>query len=119
MKRGEIWWASLPAPVGSSPGLRRPVLIVSSDSFNRSKIATIIATLVTTNLRLAEAPGNVRVSGQGTGLTKPSVVNVSQVVTLDRTLLTSRAGRLGPAQMASVERGLRLALGLAGDSLTS
>lgn len=114
MKRGEIWWASLPPPVGSSPGFRRPVLVVSSDSFNRSKIATIIATLVTTNLRLADAPGNVRISGQATGLPKPSVVNVSQVVTLDRALLTSRAGRLGPAQMASVERGLRLALGLTG-----
>ena len=114
MKRGEIWWASLPAPVGSSPGFRRPVLIVSNDSFNRSKIATVIATLITTNLRLADAPGNVRVSGQGTGLPKPSVVNVSQVVTLDRVLLTSRAGRLGPTQMASVEHGLRLALGLGG-----
>ena len=90
------------------------MLVVSSDSFNRSKIATIIATLVTTNLRLADAPGNVRISGQATGLPKPSVVNVSQVVTLDRALLTSRAGRLGPAQMASVERGLRLALGLTG-----
>lgn len=114
MKRGEIWWASLPPPVGSSPGFRRPVLIVSSDRFNRSKIATIIAALVTTNLRLADAPGNVRISGQATGLPKPSVVNVSQVVTLDRALLTSRAGHLGPAQMATVERGLRLALGLTG-----
>lgn len=114
MQRGEIWWASLPPPVGSSPGFRCPVLMVSSDSFNRSKIATVIATLVTTNLRLADAPGNVRPSGQASGLPQPSVVNASQVVTLDRALLTSRAGRLGPAQMASVERGLRLALGLAG-----
>ena len=116
MKRGEIWWASLPPPAGSSPGFRRPVLIVSNDSFNRSKIATVIAAVVTTNLRLAAAPGNVRVSGRRTGLPKPSVVNVSQVVTLDKALLSARAGRLGPAQLASVDRGLRLALGLTGDA---
>ena len=116
MNRGEIWWASLPPPAGSSPGFRRPVLIVSSDSFNRSKIATVVAMAITTNLRLAAAPGNVRVSGQGTGLSRPSVVNVSQVVTLDKVMLTSKAGRLPPAQMASVERGLRLVLGLHGDS---
>jgi len=113
MKRGEIWWASLPPPAGSSPGFRRPVLVVSNDSFNRSRIATVIAAVVTTNLRLADAPGNVRVSGQGTGLSKSSVVNVSQVITLDKSMLTARAGRIGPAQMAAVERGLRLALGLA------
>ena len=115
MRRGEIWWASLPSPAGSSPGFRRPVLIVSSDSFNRSRIATVIAAAITTNLRLANAPGNVRVAGRGSGLREPSVVNVSQVVTLDKAMLTSRAGRLGPAQMASVEQGLRLALGLAAD----
>jgi mRNA interferase MazF len=114
MKRGEIWWASLPPPAGSSPGFRRPVLIVSSDSFNRSKIATVIAAVVTTNLRLAAAPGNVRVAGKGTGLSKPSVVNVSQVVTLDKAMLASRAGSLGPSQMGSVDRGLQLALGLTG-----
>ena len=112
MNRGEIWWVSLPPPAGYAPGLRRPVLIVSSDSFNRSRIATVIVMAITTNLRLADAPGNVRVSGTGTGLSKPSVVNVSQVVTLDKAMLTSRAGRLAPAQLASVERGLKLVLGL-------
>jgi mRNA interferase MazF len=115
MKRGEIWWASLPPPAGSAPGFRRPVLIVSNDSFNRSKIATVIAAVVTTNLRLVDAPGNVRVSGPGTGLREASVVNVSQVVTIDKAMLTLRAGHLGAAQMAAVERGLRLALGLSGD----
>ena len=113
MKRGEIWWASLPPPVGASPGFRRPVLIVSSDSFNRSKIATVVAAVVTGNLRLADAPGNVRVAGGGLGLPKTSVINVSQLITLDKTMIAERAGRLGPAQMASVERGLRLVLGLA------
>jgi mRNA interferase MazF len=115
MKRGEIWWASLPPPAGSAPGFRRPVLIVSNDSFNRSKIATVVAAVVTTNLRLVDAPGNVRVSGPGTGLREASVVNVSQIVTIDKAMLTLRAGHLGAAQMAAVERGLRLALGLIGD----
>jgi mRNA interferase MazF len=118
MKRGEIWWASLPPPAGSSPGYRRPVLIVSNDSFNRSRIATVVAAVVTTNLRLADAPGNVQVASRGTGLPKPSVVNVSQVVTLDRTMLTTRAGRLGLSQMALVDRGLQLALGLTGNTAT-
>ena len=113
MKRGEIWWALLPEPTGSGPGFRRPVLIVSSDSFNRSKIATVVAAVIAGNLRLAEAPGNVRVAGSSMGLSKASVINVSQLITLDKKTMTERAGRLGPAQMASVERGLRLVLGLA------
>lgn len=112
MKRGEIWWASLHEPARSGPGFRRPVLVVSDDSFNRSSIATIVAATITSNLRLADAPGNVRCPAGSTGLAKPSVVNVSQLITLDKSVLTSRAGRLGPAQMSAVERGLRLVLGL-------
>jgi len=112
VKRGEIWWASLREPARSGPGFRRPVLIVSEDGFNVSRIATVIAAVITGNTRLAEAPGNVPCTTTGTGLAKPSVVNVSQLVTLDKSLLTTRAGRLGPAQMASVEKGLRLVLGL-------
>ena len=112
MKRGEIWWASMPEPARSGPGFRRPVLIVSDDSYNVSRIATVIAAVITGNLRLADAPGNLRFSTAGTGLAKPSVVNVSQLITLDKALLTARAGRLGPAQIASVEKGLRLVLGL-------
>lgn len=112
MKRGEIWWASLAAPTGSGPGFRRPVLVVSDDNFNRSQISTIIAAVITSNLRLADAPGNVRIEGKGSGIPKPSVVNVSQLITVDKDRVTSRAGRLGSSQMASVERGLRLVLGL-------
>ena len=112
MKRGEIWWASLAAPTGSGPGFRRPVLVVSGDSFNRSQISTIVAAVITSNLRLADAPGNVRIEGKGSGIPRSSVVNVSQLITVDKARVTSRAGRLGPAQMASVERGLRLVLGL-------
>jgi len=112
VKRGEIWWASLPEPAGSGPGYRRPVLIVSDDAFNQSRISTVLAASITTNLRRANAPGNVRCPDRGTGLTKPSVVNVSQIVTLDKSLLSERAGHLDPAQMATVDRGLRLVFGL-------
>ena len=112
MKRGEIWWTDLPAPSGSGPGYRRPVLIVSADAFNRSRIATVIAAVVSGNEGLAEAPGNVRVHGRTTGLARASVVNVSQLITLDRRDLDARAGRLDARQLAAVDRGLRLALGL-------
>jgi mRNA interferase MazF len=112
MRRGEIWWASLPAPAGSGPGFRRPLLIVSADSFNQSRIATIVAAVVTSNLRLADAPGNVRLAAGAAGLTKPSVVNVSQLITVDKSFLTSRSGRLGPRALAEVEAGLRLVLAI-------
>ena len=112
MNRGEIWWAPLPVPKGSGPGYRRPVLVISADSFNRSRLATVIVAVITTNVHLANAPGNVRISGRRTGLSQPSVVNVSQLLTVDRGLLESRAGKLDPSQLESVARGLKLALGL-------
>ncbi len=76
MKRGEVWWADLPAPSGSGPGFRRPVVIVQADEFNRSRIQTVIAVILASNLRLAEAPGNVRLRAKATGLPKDSVANV-------------------------------------------
>ncbi|MGE0388124.1 MAG: type II toxin-antitoxin system PemK/MazF family toxin [Gammaproteobacteria bacterium] len=112
MKRGEVWWASLPAPTGSGPGFRRPVVVVQSNPFNQSRIATIIVAVITSNLTLAEAPGNVRVGKSESGLAKPSVVNVSQVITLDRELLTQRVRGLPADTMRQVDEGLRLALGL-------
>ena len=112
MQRGEIWWASLPEPSGSAPGYRRPLLIISANSFNVSRIATVIAAVITSNVRLADAPGNVRLPVRGTGLSKPSVVNVSQIVTLDKTFLTERIGRISTSLLASVDDGLRLALSL-------
>jgi mRNA interferase MazF len=111
-RRGEVWWASLPAPVGSAPGYRRPYLVVSANSFNESRINTIIAAVITSNLRLADAPGNVRLPLRGTGLSRPSVVNVSQLITIDKSLLTERVGRVSAASLASVDDGLRLALSL-------
>jgi len=112
VKRGEVWWAALPPPSGSGPGFRRPVLIVQSDPFNDSRISTAIVAVITSNLALADAPGNVRTSKSESGLPKPSVVNVSQVLTIDKALLTARVRSLPSATMARVDYGLRLALNL-------
>lgn len=112
MKRGEIWWASLPAPAGSGPGFRRLVVVVQSNPFNQSRIATVVVAIVTSNPAVADAPGNVRVSKSESGLPKASVVDVSQVVTLDRALLTQRVGGLSAETMRQVDEGLRLVLGL-------
>lgn len=112
MKRGEVWWADLPEPDGSGPGLRRPVLVVQSNPFNESRIATVIVAVVTSNLALAEAPGNVRLSRSESGLPKPSVVNVSQLLTIDRGLLSERVRALPGAALQKVNEGLRLVLGL-------
>lgn len=112
MKRGDIWWVSLGRPAGSGPGKTRPVLVVSSDSFNASRINTVLAVALTSNLRLAAAPGNVRLSPAQTGLPRPSVANVSQVLTLDKGLLRDRAGSLPAATMDTVDKGLRLVLSL-------
>lgn len=112
MKRGEIWWASLPPPSGSGPGFRRPVLVIQSDPFNESRISTAIVAVITSNLALGDAPGNVRTGKSETGLSKPSVVNVSQVVTVDKALLTERVRPLPAAVMTRVDDGLRLVLGL-------
>ena len=112
MLRGEIWWATLSDPVGSEPGYRRPVLVVQSDSFNRSAISTIVCVTITSNLRLATAPGNVRITARTSGLPKSSVVNVSQVITLDKTFLTERVKVLDAHAMRMVDDGLQLVLGL-------
>ncbi|MGQ0656869.1 MAG: type II toxin-antitoxin system PemK/MazF family toxin [Chromatiales bacterium] len=112
MKRGEVWWASLPEPVGSGPGLRRPVLVIQSNPFNDSRISTVVIAAITSNLALAEAPGNVRMGRAESGLVKPSVVNVSQVLTIDRSYLTGKVRALPAQSMQRVDNGLRLALGL-------
>jgi mRNA interferase MazF len=112
VRRGEIWWASLPEPSGSGHGYRRPLLIVSANSFNESRISTLIAAVITSNLRLAGAPGNVRLPTRATGLPKPSVVNVSQLITLDKSFLTERVGKLAPRLLATVDDGIRLVLSL-------
>jgi len=112
MDRGEVWWAELPDPVASEPGFRRPVVIVSSNAFNRSRIRTLLAVVLTSNPRLSDAPGNVLLAADETGLPKDSVANVSQVVTLDKGFLSSRCGRIPPRRMKMIDDGLRLALSL-------
>jgi mRNA interferase MazF len=108
--QGEIWWAELPEPIGSGPGFRRPVLIVQGDALNRSRLATGICVPLTSNLRWADAPGNVLLASQSTGLPRASVANVSQIVALDRSLLTERVGRLSRRQIELVLTGIELIL---------
>jgi mRNA interferase MazF len=107
-----VWWADLDEPRGSEPGYRRPVLIVQADSFNRSRIATVLCVVLTSNLRLVDAPGNVLVSAKAAGLPKDSVANVSQLITLDRAFLDEHVGSLPPRLMNAVDAGLKLVLGL-------
>jgi mRNA interferase MazF len=112
VRRGEIWWATLPAPVGSEPAKRRPVLIISADDFNRSKIATVTIAVITGNVGLEEAPGNVRLSRSESGLDKSSVVNVSQISTVNRDRLTHLVRMLPSAVLERIDDGLRVALAL-------
>ena len=112
IRRGDLWWADLGRPRGSNPALRRPVLVVQAEAFNQSSINTVVVASLTTNLKLAAAPGNVACRPRGTGLPQPSVVNVSQLSTLDRRFLLNRIGSLPAPVMREVEDGLKLVLGL-------
>ncbi len=112
MRRGEVWWAELPEPVASEPGYRRPVLIIQSDDFNRSRIHTVIAAVLTTNLRLSAAPGNVPLTTDDTELPRDSVVNMSQIITVDKTFLTERVSRVSDRVMLMIEDGIRTVLAL-------
>jgi len=108
--KGEIWWATLPTPRASEPGYKRPVLILQSDAFNRSNINTVICAVITSNIRLARAPGNVILSKKDSNLPKKSVVNVSQIVTLDKSYLTECVGAISKNLMGKVENGIKLVL---------
>jgi mRNA interferase MazF len=109
--QGEVWWADLGDPVGSAPGYRRPVLVVQCDAFNRSRIGTILCVPLTGNLRLAEAPGNVRLATSETGLDRESVANVSQVLAADRSQLTERVGKVARRRLELVFAGIDVVLG--------
>lgn len=110
--RGEIWWSDLPEPSRSEPGGRRPVLVIQADAFNRSTIATSIVAIFTTRLERAAAPGNVLVTARQSGLARDSVVNVSQLFTVDRSILLERVGMLPVRTMARIDDGLRRVLEL-------
>ena len=113
MSRGEIWWTDLPAPRGSGPVYRRPAIIISDDSFNESRIGTVIVAIVTSNIRYAEASGNVLIKKRaGNGLDVDSVVNVSSLLTVDKYALLELCGSVTPNQLKDVDVGLRLVLGL-------
>ena len=112
IRRGELWWASLPEPEGSEPGFRRPVLVVQCNELNESRIRTVIVLTLTSNLRLATAPGNVLCRQDESGLPRDSVINVSQAATANKLRLTERIGKLPAPLMKQVESGLRLVLSL-------
>ena len=109
--QGDVSWADLKEPVGSGPGFRRPVLVVQGDSLNRSRLATVVCVPLTSNLKWAGAPGNVLLGARSSGLSKDSVANVSQIVTLDRASLTERVGRVSKKQLELVFSGLDIVLG--------
>jgi len=110
--RGDLWWVELSAPTASGPGHRRPVVVVQADAFNRSRIGTVVVAVVTSNQALAAAPGNTAVASADSGLPRDSVVDASQLLTLDRRDLVARAGRLPGHVLEQVDAGLRLVLGL-------
>jgi len=111
VSHGEIWWADLELPAGSVPGFRRPVIVVQGDALNRSRIATVVCIPLTSNLGWADAPGNVLLASSATGLPRDSVANVSQIVTLDRTLLSERAGKISRAKVELILSGIDIVLG--------
>ena len=112
MLRGEIWWANLPSPVGSGPGGRRPVVIVQDDEFNHSRIQTVVVAIITSNLKWAYTGGNVFLPAVLSSLDHDSVVNVSQVLTADKMLLTDFVGALPDELMSEIDEGLRAIFGL-------
>jgi mRNA interferase MazF len=110
--RGEIWWADLPDPAGSEPGYTHQVLILQVDEINESAIATTIGAVITSNLRLAKAPGNILIHSNESGLKEDSVINISQITTIDKNFLRDYVGTISEKKMIQVENGLRLILGL-------
>ena len=114
MVRGEIWWAELPHPKGSKPAKRRPVLIIQSDSFNRSGINTVICAVITSNTELASLPGNLLLEKSVSGLDKTSSVNFSQITTLDKTDLTEQVAMLPKSTLEKVGNCLKLVLEISG-----
>lgn len=111
ISQGDIWWADLPAPAGSGPGFRRPVVVVQGDALNRSRLDSVVCVPLTSNLKWASAPGNVELPARLTGLPKDSVANVSQIASVDKDFLTERAGKLSAAKVALILSGIDTVLG--------
>ena len=111
VSQGDVCWASLEDPTGSGPGFRRPVVVVQGDAFNASRLPTVVVVPLTSTLRWAAAPGNVSLAAERTGLPKDSVANVSQIVAVDRSVLSERVGHLAEAELALLLTGIDLVLG--------
>ena len=111
ISQGDVWWADLPAPVGSGPGFRRPVVVIQSDAFNRSRIATVVCVPLTTNTQWLHVPGNVLLPAHITNLREDSVANASQVISVDKELLFDHVGKLPRAKLDLVLAGLDAVLG--------
>ena len=109
--QGDVWWVEVVDPSGSVPGFRRPVIVVQGDAFNRSAIRTVVCVPLTSKVRWADAPGNVRLTGRMTGLRRESVANVSQLVTLDRDHLVEHVGRLPATKVDLILAGIAVVLG--------
>ncbi len=112
IERGAIWWADLPEPKNSSPGYKHLFVIIQSDNFNQTKINTVIGAIITSNMVLAEMPGNVVLKKNQSGLSKDSVVNVTQIITIDKSDLLEYVGILAESKIEQIEKGLRLVLSL-------
>jgi mRNA interferase MazF len=106
IRQGEIWWADLSDPLGSGPGFRRPILVIQGNPFNESKISTVVCIPLTSNLKWETAPGNILLKKRVTGLAKDSVANVSQIVSLDKSILTERCGRVLDSSLRQIFHGL-------------
>ena len=111
ISQGHVYWADLPAPTGSGPGFRRPVVVIQGDTLNRSRIRSVVCVPLTSNLVWADAPGNVLLPAENTGLPKDSVANASQIIALDRDLLTEEVGRLSKRQLELILKGIDIVLG--------
>lgn len=111
VSQGDVCWADLAEPSGSAPGFRRPVVVVQGNALNRSRVATVVCVPLTSNVKWSAAPGTVALSAAATGLTKDSVANVSQIVTLDKAELTERAGNLSRAKLDLILSGIDVVLG--------
>ena len=109
--QGDVWWADLDEPRGSEPGFRRPIVVVQGDPFNRSNIGTVVVVPLTSTLDLAEAPGNILLPSRATRLPKDSVAHVSQITTLDKTVLSERVGRLSRNHLLAILGGIDVVLG--------
>ena len=112
IERGGIYWADLGAPTGSRPAKRRPVMVISADTYNTSRLATVSAVVITSNTDLATMPGNVFLPAAATGLPKDSVVNVTGVITLNKTDLSDQVGQTPLTLLREIDRGLRRVLDL-------